>query len=88
MYAYIIYIHTPIEHLLNYITKSDIKIIISNYVNTFTKIDVEILTFYKIMIIVCSINFEIIFRQNYDNVVNHFSDIFTKLNLEKNCLIY
>ena len=52
---------TPIgQYLLNYMTKSCIKIIISNYVDTFTKIDVKVLTFYKILIIVCSIIFEIV----------------------------
>ena len=40
------------QHLLNYMTKSCIKIVISNYVGTFKKIDVEVLTFYKILIIV------------------------------------
>jgi hypothetical protein len=44
--------YSPIEHVLNYMTKSCIKIVISNYVGTFKKMDVEVLVFYKILIIV------------------------------------
>jgi len=63
--------------------KSCIKVIISNYVDTFTKIDVKVLTFYKILIIVCSIIFEIVLWYNYNNMANYLRDIFAQLNLER-----
>ena len=53
----------------------------------FKKIDVEILIIYKILITVCAINFEILFRQNNNDMANHLSGIFAKLNLERNCPI-
>jgi len=48
-------------------TKSCIKFV--NYIGIFKQINVEILTFYKLLIIVYAINFEIAFRQN--NMTNY-----------------
>jgi len=65
-------------------TKSCIKFVIYNYISIFKQINVEILTFYKILIIVCAINFEIVFRQNNNDGELSISSIFAKLNLERN----
>jgi len=67
--------------------KSCIKFIICNYTDIFRKINAKTLIFFKIILItVCSINFDIVFRQN-NNDIAHFSGIFIKLNLERNCVI-
>jgi hypothetical protein len=50
-------------------------------------VDVQVLTFYKILTTVCVYNFEIVFRQNYDDMSIHLNGIFAKLNLERNCLM-
>lgn len=53
----------------------------------FEKIDVKVLIFYETLVNVCSINFEITFRQNCNDMTNHLSGIFAKLNFERNCAI-
>jgi len=63
-----------------------IKFVICNYTDIFTKINAETLIFFKILISICSINFDMAFRQN-NNDIAYLSSIFIKLNLERNCLI-
>lgn len=41
------------------------------------KLDVEIVIFYEILIIVCAINFEIVFWRNSNNV-DYFNGIYAK----------
>jgi len=57
-------------------TKFGIKFVICNYIDIFKQVNVEIL------IIVCVINFEIVFWQNNNDMTNHLT--FAKSNLERN----
>lgn len=61
--------------------KSCKKNIFCDYIDMFTKTDVIVLIFYKILVTVCASYFKIIFQHN--DMANHFDSWFAKLNLKK-----